>query len=81
MRKRTPSGCWYIAKTGLVLIFLLVCNIMLIRSVFSGILSDADNRVFQATQFILPFFLIFLQFWIYDKIRNLVDPPGRNLED
>ena len=81
MYKRQPSGCFYVAKTGLVLIFLLVCNIMLIRAFFRGALSDTDNRVFQATQFILPFFLIFLQFWTYDKIRNLVDPPGRNVDD
>jgi hypothetical protein len=77
-RKRTPSGCWYAAKTGLILIFLLVCNILLIRAAFAGALSGTDNRAFQATQFILPFFMIFLQFWIYDKIRNLFDPPGRN---
>jgi hypothetical protein len=80
-RKRTPSGCWFVAKTGLILIFMLVCNIMFVRSFFASNLSGVDDRIFQATQFILPFFLIFLQFWMYDKVRNLFDPPGRNLED
>ena len=78
-RTRSPSGSWHIAKTGLVLIFLLVCNILFVKAFFASNLAGFDDRIFQASQFILPFFLIFLQFWIYDKVRNLFDPPGKDL--
>ena len=78
-RKRSPSGCWFIARTGLVLIFLLICNILFIKAFFASNMAGLDDRVFQATQFMLPFFLIFLQFWVFDRIRNLFNPPDRDL--
>ena len=68
--QRTPCsqrlGCRFLLSTGLVIIALLVINGLFVRMFFRANLAGIDDRVFQAIQFVLPVFMIFVEFWFYD---------------
>jgi hypothetical protein len=54
-------------KLGLLICSLLVINGLLVRAFFIANPSLGNEvRLTQASQFILPILMIFLEFWIYD---------------
>ena len=75
MRKPGQLGCGFILSTGLALIFLLVVNVIIVRTFFGLNLSGVDDRVFQAAQFVLPIIMIAIQYWIYDQIFSRKKMP------
>ena len=54
--------------SGVVLVLLLVINVFFVRAFFSANLPGLDDRIFQASQFMLPIILIFIEYRIYDAI-------------
>ncbi len=65
-------GCWFILRTGLVMIMLLLVNGLLVRAFLSANSELANElRIAQALQFALPVGLIFLEYWVFDFFRNL----------
>ncbi len=69
-RSTGSLGCGFIAINGLVLIILLVANIFFVRAFFSTNLSGLDDRFFQASQFMLPIIMIFIEYWLFDFFRG-----------
>lgn len=67
-RSTGSLGCGYIAMSGVVLVLLLVANVFFVRAFFSANLSGLDDRIFQASQFMLPIILIFIEYRIYDAL-------------
>jgi len=68
-------GCGYIAMSGLVLTLLLVVNVFFVRAFFSANLSGLDDRFFQASQFMLPIVMIFIEYRIYDALFKRNQTP------
>ena len=54
--------------SGVILVLLLVANVFFVRTFFSANLSGLDDRFFQASQFMLPIILIFIEYRIYDAL-------------
>ena len=65
-RATSSLGCGHIAMIGLVLVLLLIANVFFVRAFFSANLSGLDDRLFQASQFLLPILMIFIEYRIYD---------------
>ena len=63
-------GCGFLLITGLFLIALLWLNSVFVRLFFAHNLAQIDERVFNAAQFMLPLVLLFIEFWVYDAIRD-----------
>ena len=63
-------GCWFLFSTAFVLIVLLCLNWWFVKTFFSVNLIEIDERVFNAAQFMLPIIMIFIEFWIYDAVRD-----------
>lgn len=63
-------GCGFLLGTGLMLIILLCVNWWFVKTFFSINLARIDERVFNAAQFMLPVGMIFIEYWIYDAIRD-----------
>ena len=61
-------GCGYVAMRGLILILLLLANVYFVRAFFSANLSGLDDRFFQASQFMMPIIMIFIEYRIYDAL-------------
>lgn len=71
---KSPStgqlGCGFLLSTGIVLLVLLWLNTVFVKTFFAANLAKIDERVFNAAQFMLPIILIFIEFWIYDAIKD-----------
>jgi len=63
-------GCGFMFTTGLLVCALLVINAMIVRSFLSVNLSNVDERITQAAQFVLPVLMIFFEFWFFDLITQ-----------
>jgi len=61
--------------SGLVLVLLLIVNVFFVRAFFSANLSGLDDRLFQASQFVLPIILIFIEYRIYDALFSKRQNP------
>lgn len=59
-------GCGFLIWTGIGLLSLFVINNLIIKVLFSTNLQNTDERLFQATQFILPISLLFVEYWFLD---------------
>ncbi|MEL7497560.1 MAG: hypothetical protein AAFN77_08115 [Planctomycetota bacterium] len=68
--KLAGVGCGFLFFTGLMLILLLGMNWFFVKTFFASNLARIDERVFNAAQFMLPIIMIFIEFWIYDAIRD-----------
>lgn len=65
-------GCGYIIRIGLLLVALLFVNGLLVMIFLNNNESlSADLRVKQTLQFVLPVGLIFVEFWLFDFLRQL----------
>lgn len=69
-RKSGQSGCLFIVGVGVMMIFMLVFNSVVVKISFSVYLPEIDERVARAAQFVLPIVMIFLEFWIYDRVAS-----------
>ena len=72
-RKASTSnniGCGYMFTTGFLIVFLLVMNAIIVRTFLSANLANVDERINQASQFVLPVAMIFFEFWFYDLITR-----------
>ncbi len=65
------DGCTFTLFVGFVIIGLFVANGFFVRAFFAPQLDGVDNRIYQPLQFALPIIMIFIQYWIYDKITGL----------
>lgn len=52
------------------MILLLSVNWWFVKIFFATNLANLDERVFNAAQFMLPIIMIFIEFWIYDAVRD-----------
>lgn len=65
------DGCTFTLFVGFVMIGLFVANGIFVRAFFAPQLDVVDNRIYQPIQFALPIIMIFIQYWIYDKVSAL----------
>ncbi len=64
----------YIGWLGIVCIVLLIVNFNLVTLAVMAIPAVAsDVRARQMLQFFLPIIMIFLEFWIYDRLLDRAD--------
>ncbi len=64
----------YIGWLGIVCIVLLIVNFNLVTLAVMGIpVVATDVRLSQMLQFFLPIIMIFLEFWIYDRLIDRAD--------
>ena len=73
-------GCGFLFATGGLLILLLWANSMFVKTFFASNLARIDERVFNAAQFMLPIIMLFIEFWIYDAIRDFFRFRRRSLD-
>lgn len=52
------------------MISLLIANVIFVRAFFSDNLSGLDDRLFQASQFMLPIIMLFIEYWVFDAFTN-----------
>ena len=69
-KRGSAIGCGFVLSIGLLICLLLVVNALIVRSFLSANLSNADQRIIQATQFVVPVLMIFFEFWFYDLINR-----------
>ena len=55
---------------GLLICLLLVVNALIVRSFLNANLSNADPRIVQAAQFVVPVLMIYFEFWFFDLINR-----------
>lgn len=68
----TGLGCGYIVRVGLLLMALLVINSLLVMILLqSSEILASDLRIKQTLQFVLPVGLIFVEFWMFDLLRQV----------
>lgn len=65
------DGCTFTLFVGFVIIGLFIANGIFVRAFFAPQLDLVDNRIYKPIQFALPIIMIFLEYWIYDKITGL----------
>ena len=58
---------------GVIAILLFVFNVFLVRSLFAAVPALEEQRIKQFFEFVLPIGLIFIEYWIYDFITDLLD--------
>ncbi len=64
----------YIGWLGIVCIVLLIVNFNLVTLAVMAIpVVASDVRSSQMLQFFLPIIMIFLEFWIYDRLLDRAD--------
>ena len=52
------------------MISLLIVNVIFVRAFFSDNLSGLDDRLFQASQFMLPIVMLFIEYWVFDTFLS-----------
>lgn len=67
------SGCLYVLMVGLIVITLYVFNLMIVDSIFSSSPFHADQRARQFVELVAPITLIFIEFWIFDFLSDMLD--------
>lgn len=69
IRKKSGLGCGFTAMVGLTLITLLIINRMILDNLFGNV-NEEVARVIDPLKFILSVVLIFVQYWIYDRVTS-----------
>ena len=68
------AGCGYVFGLGCLIIALLLFNAWLVEVLLES--NDAGGKfglmASQAAQFVLPVLLIFVQFWVFDVVVDLL---------
>jgi len=74
-RKGNPlrAGCGFLLLNGIFLVSLFLINNLLVKLLFSLRSEEADERLLQAGQLLMPLGLLFLQLWIIDWLRGSSD--------
>ena len=57
-------------SVALIICVLLIVNGLLVKTFVSLNMPDADTRIQQALQFVLPVVMIFIEFWFYDMVNR-----------
>ena len=71
------TGCGYVLVITLIACFLLVANSFIVRIALGAYQEYApaelsEPRAQQALQIVMPVLLIFLEYWIYDRLVDRV---------
>lgn len=74
-RKGAPlkAGCGFLLLNGIFLVSLFLINNLLVKLLFSLRSEEADERLLQAGQLLLPLALLFLQLWLIDWLKGGAD--------
>lgn len=68
------AGCSYVFGLGCLIVVLLLFNAWMVEVFLES--NDAANKfglmASQAAQFVVPVLLIFVQFWIFDLVVDLL---------
>ncbi len=69
-KRGSAIGCGFVLSIGLLICLLLLLNSLVVRAFLNANLSNADQRIAQAAQFVVPVLMIYFEFWFYDLITR-----------
>ena len=71
--RKPNSGCAYVLLVGVIIIALFAFNMLVVRSMFEAMPASEDQRFRQFVQLVFPVALIFVEFWIFDFLTDMLD--------
>ncbi len=70
--RKPNSGCAYVLMIGIIVIGLFIFNMLVVRSIFAALPSD-KQQVRQFIELVLPIAMVFIEFWIFDFLTDMLD--------